>query len=68
MDSEKSLGTVKWFDSVKGYGFIEPAAGGDDLFVHLNDTRSSIKEGDKVSFNTKKTDKGLAATDVTVAE
>ncbi|MCA9397679.1 cold shock domain-containing protein [candidate division WWE3 bacterium] len=68
MDSEKSTGTVKWFDSVKGYGFIAPAAGGDDLFVHLNDTRSPIKEGDKVQYSTKKTDKGLAATDVTIAE
>ena len=47
-------GTVKWFNSQKGYGFIEPDQGGKDVFVHINALQQSglqgLNEGDKVEF------------------
>jgi CspA family cold shock protein len=48
-------GTVKWFDSVKGYGFIQPDDGGKDAFVHISAVERSgmdgLREGQKVSFD-----------------
>jgi CspA family cold shock protein len=48
-------GTVKWFNGQKGYGFIQPDAGGKDVFVHISAVEkaglSSLKEGAKVSFD-----------------
>ncbi len=62
-------GTVKWFDSTKGFGFIEQSEG-KDVFVHhsgINATGfKSLEEGDKVSFNIEQGMKGPAATNVTV--
>jgi CspA family cold shock protein len=47
-------GTVKWFNSQKGYGFIQPATGGPDIFVHISAVEraglSGLNEGQKVSF------------------
>jgi CspA family cold shock protein len=47
-------GTVKWFNSQKGYGFIEPEEGGKDVFVHVSAVENSgmrgLVEGQKVSF------------------
>tara|TARA_B100001057_G_scaffold53452_1_gene47462 strand:+ start:662 stop:895 length:234 start_codon:yes stop_codon:yes gene_type:complete len=47
-------GTVKWFNATKGYGFIEPADGGKDVFVHINAVErsglSGLQDGEKVSF------------------
>ena len=47
-------GTVKWFNSQKGFGFIEPSAGGPDVFVHISAVEraglSGLDEGQKVSF------------------
>ena len=49
-----TTGTVKWFNDSKGYGFITPDAGGDDLFAHFSAINMSgfktLKEGQKVSF------------------
>lgn len=54
---EISQGTVKWFNSEKGYGFIANDEGGDDVFVHYSAIQAegykSLKEGQKVSFETE---------------
>ena len=48
------IGTVKWFNAQKGYGFIQPQSGGKDVFVHATALEAagirSLHEGDKVSF------------------
>ena len=50
-----SFGTVKWFNSTKGYGFIEPEDGGADVFVHITAVQASgmdgLDEGQKLSFD-----------------
>ena len=64
-------GTVKWFNSEKGFGFIEQEQGGDDVFVHyrqINNNgydRVSLNEGQKVTFEISKGEKGLQAENVT---
>jgi CspA family cold shock protein len=64
-----ATGTVKWFSDDKGYGFIAPDEGGEDLFVHHSDLagdgRRSLKEGAKVSFDTRAGDRGPRAVNVT---
>ena len=54
---EMSQGTVKWFNAEKGYGFIANDEGGDDVFVHYSAIQAegykSLKEGQKVSFETE---------------
>ena len=61
-----ATGTVKWFNPTKGYGFIQQDEGGKDVFVHKNDLQGVfINEGDKVEFEIKEGDKGLAATNIT---
>lgn len=66
-----SQGTVKWFNSEKGYGFITPDDGGDDVFVHhtaINTTGyRSLDEGQKVTFEIEQSDKGPQATNVSPA-
>ena len=48
-------GTVKWFNPTKGYGFIQPATGGKDVFVHISAVEraglSSLNEGQSVTFD-----------------
>jgi len=64
---EKLTGTVKWFDSKKGYGFIT-ADNGQDVFVHYTGINGNgfrtLEEGERVSFNVTESDKGLKAVDV----
>ena len=65
--SDKEQGTVKWFKSEKGYGFIQREAG-DDVFVHFSaiqgDGYRTLEEGDRVSFEVTKGPKGLQAANV----
>ncbi len=61
-------GTVKWFNDSKGYGFIAPNEGGDDVFVHHSAIQGSgfktLAEGQKVSFEVEQGPKGLSAANV----
>ena len=64
---ENMIGTVKWFNPTKGFGFIQPDDGGADVFVHISAVEragmTSLQEGQKVSFEVerdKKTGKSSA--------
>ena len=61
-------GTIKWFDSEKGYGFIQPSDGSKDLFVHhsniLGDGFKSLSEGQSVTYEAGQGRKGPEATSV----
>jgi len=50
-----AIGTVKWFNAQKGYGFIQPEGGGADVFVHISAVEragmGSLQEGQKVSYD-----------------
>ncbi|MBR9980921.1 MAG: cold-shock protein [Desulfatitalea sp.] len=63
-------GTVKWFNSSKGYGFIEQESGGPDVFVHHSGINStgfrSLNEGDQVDFEIQQGPKGPSAVNVTI--
>ena len=67
--SDKTKGTVKWFNNSKGYGFITPEGGGQDLFVHMNDIQmdgyKTLRENQNVEFEITEGEKGPAATNVT---
>ncbi len=63
-----AIGTVKWFNNVKGFGFIQPQEGGKDVFVHHTaiamDGFRSLAEGDQVEFDIVEGPKGLQAANV----
>ena len=69
-NDDRELGTVKWFNVSKGFGFIT-RENGDDVFVHFRNIRGrghrSLTEGQSVRFTVKESDKGLQAEDVSVA-
>jgi CspA family cold shock protein len=56
-DQPENSGTVKWFNDQKGFGFIAPDNGGNDVFVHISAVEragmSSLKEGQKISYDLK---------------
>ncbi|MCB8879974.1 cold-shock protein [Acidisoma cellulosilytica] len=60
-----SVGTVKWFNATKGYGFIQPEDGGADVFVHISAVQRAglggLNEGQKVSFDLERGQKGKMA-------
>ena len=54
MESDVAMGTVKWFNATKGYGFIQPDSGGKDVFVHISAVEraglSTLNEGQTVQY------------------
>lgn len=60
-------GTVKFFNNVKGFGFIKMDSNGQDVFVHTTGLRDEIRENDKVVFDLQEGKKGLNAVNVRLA-
>ena len=63
-----STGTVKWFSNAKGYGFIAPSDGGEDIFAHFSaismEGYKTLKKGQLVEFESTQGPKGLHATSI----
>ncbi|APE31702.1 cold-shock protein [Halomonas aestuarii] len=63
-----ATGTVKWFNDAKGFGFITPTDGGDDLFAHFSEIKAdgfkSLQDGQQVSFDVVQGKKGLQASNI----
>lgn len=57
-------GTVKFFNETKGFGFIKPENGGEDIFVHASGLIDQIRENDQVKFEVERGKKGLNAVNV----
>lgn len=66
-----SIGTVKWFNNTKGFGFIAPEDGSEDVFAHFSAIQSegykSLKEGQRVEFEITSGPKGLQAANIRAA-
>jgi CspA family cold shock protein len=67
-DGSMATGTVKWFNDAKGYGFITPDDGSEDLFAHFSAINmqgfKTLKEGQKVSFDVVQGPKGKQASNI----
>ena len=67
-----AIGVVKWFNNAKGFGFVSPEEGGEDIFAHFSaiemDGYKSLKQGQKVKFEVVNGPKGLYASNIRAAE
>ena len=61
-------GTVKFFNSVKGFGFITPSDGGKDVFVHKSEAPDSLQDGQRVEFEVGEGEKGPMAKNVQIVD
>lgn len=64
-----SNGTIKWFNATKGFGFIQPDDGTNDVFVHISDVEragiSALREGDKLTYDVQRGQQGkMSATNL----
>ncbi|OJV14867.1 MAG: cold-shock protein [Dyadobacter sp. 50-39] len=60
-------GRVKFFNETKGFGFISPEDGGNDIFVHTSGLKDNVRENDLVTYEVENGRKGLNAVNVTLA-
>lgn len=69
---DQQTGTVKWFNPDKGFGFITPDAGGEDLFAHFSEIKSdgfkTLAEAQRVLFEVKPGKKGMQAANIRAAD
>lgn len=68
MSGNKKTGVVKWFNETKGYGFIKPDGGGEDLFAHFSEIKlegfKTLAENQRVEFEVTQGRKGLQASNI----
>jgi cold shock protein len=71
-NTQRQTGSVKWFDTTKGFGFIAPDEGQGDVFVHVTNLNgvdsNQLQENTRVEFTVEQGDKGLQAVNVILAE
>ena len=65
---QRMTGTIKWYDKRRGYGFVAPDSGSDDIFLHHSafdgNRTHNLAEGDRIAFSIEKRNRGLSAIDV----
>jgi CspA family cold shock protein len=66
VDNQKFQGTIKFFNSEKGFGFIKANNGGEDIFVHVSGLIDEVKENDSVEYEMQQGRKGMNAINVTL--
>ena len=62
--AEREVGTVKWFNGEKGYGFITEDRSKENIFFHQNNCSVPLKKGNKVSFEKERSAKGFSAINI----